>query len=99
MTGSSPQDPGAPRRFLLILVLLLLTLNLSIFLPSMKGGFLWDDKYFISENQNILSQGFLKRFLFSPFGGVEGFDENSPRAGQSRQFYRPLTSFSYSLAF
>ena len=65
----------------------------------MKGGFLWDDKYFISENQNILSQGFLKRFLFSPFGGVEGFDENSPRAGQSRQFYRPLTSFSYWLDF
>jgi len=65
----------------------------------MKGGFLWDDKYFISENQNILSQGFLKRFLFSPFGGAEGFDENSPRAGQSRQFYRPLTSLSYWLDF
>ena len=65
----------------------------------MKGGFLWDDKYFISENPNILSQGFLERFLFSPFGGAEAFDENSPKAGQNRQFYRPLTSFSYWLDF
>ena len=97
MTGPSPQDPVEPRRFLLILILLLLTLNLFIFLPSMKGDFLWDDKYFISENQNILSQGFLKHFLLSPFGGGEGFDENSPKAGQNRQFYRPLTSLSYWL--
>lgn len=99
MTGPSPQNPAHPSGSLLILILVLLTLNLFLFLPSMKGGFLWDDKYFISENPNILSQGFLKRFLFSPFGGVEGFDENSPKAGQNRQFYRPLTSFSYWLDF
>jgi tetratricopeptide (TPR) repeat protein len=99
LTGHSPENPVHPRGSLLILILILLTLNLSIFLPSMKGGFLWDDKYFISENPNILSRGFLKHFLFSPFGGAEGFDENSPKAGQNRQFYRPLTSFSYWLDF
>ena len=65
----------------------------------MKGGFLWDDKYFISENQDILSPGFLKRFLVSPFGGMQESDENSPRTGQNRQFYRPLTSLSYWLDF
>src|SRR4030042_3962469 len=99
LTGPSSQKPDDPRRFLLVFSLLLLTLNLFIFLPSMKGSFIWDNKYFISENPDILSQGFLKRFLFSPFGGAEGFDENSPKAGQNRQFYRPLTSFSYWLDF
>jgi tetratricopeptide (TPR) repeat protein len=97
LTGLSRQDPVHSRRFLLIFILLLLTLNLSLFLPSMKGGFLWDDKYFVSENPDLLSQGFLRRFLSSPFGGAEGFDENSPKAGSNRQFYRPLTSLSYWL--
>ena len=99
MTGSVRSDPHSSYHFLLIPILFLLTLNLFVFLPSMKGGFLWDDRYFISENQDILSRGFLKRFLVSPFGGAEGLDENSPLAGPSRQFYRPLTSFSYWLAF
>ncbi len=97
MTGPSSPSFVDPHRSLLIFILLLLTINLFIYLPSIKGSFIWDDKYFISENQNILSQGFLKRFLFSPFGGAEGFDEDSPKAGQNRQFYRPLTSFSYWL--
>ena len=65
----------------------------------MKGGFLWDDKYFISENQDLLSRGFLERLLVSPFGGAEGSDENNPGAGLNRQFYRPLTSLSYWLDF
>jgi len=65
----------------------------------MKGDFLWDDKDFISENQDLQSRGFWKRFLFSPFGGAEGLDEINPQAGANRQFYRPLTSLSYRLDF
>jgi hypothetical protein len=76
-----------------------LTLNLFIFIPSMKGDFLWDDKDFISENQDLQSRGFWTRFLFSPFGGAEGSDEHGPKAGANRQFYRPLTSLSYRLDF
>ncbi len=61
----------------------------------MNGDFLWDDKFFISENPNIMSRGFLKYFLITPFGGTIGTDENSIRLERLMQFYRPLTSFSY----
>lgn len=80
-----------------ILILILITVNLAAFLPSMNGDFLWDDKYFISENPNILSKGFLKSFLITPFGGTIGTDENSIRLERLMQFYRPLTSLSYWL--
>jgi tetratricopeptide (TPR) repeat protein len=63
----------------------------------MNGDFIWDDKYFISENPTILNKGFLKSFLISPFGGSIGADENSLRLERLMQFYRPLTSFSYWL--
>jgi tetratricopeptide (TPR) repeat protein len=87
------------RRYLLISSLLLLAVNLGIFLPSMQGDFLWDDKYFISENPALLGSRFLRTFLTSPFGGFSGVDENSVKADQTRQFYRPLTSLSYWLDF
>jgi hypothetical protein len=77
------------------LILILITVNLAVFLPSMNGDFLWDDKYFISENPNILSKDFLKSFLITPFGGAIGTDENSIRLERLMQFYRPLTSLSY----
>lgn len=88
-----------PARHLFISILILLSLNLAVFLPSMRGDFLWDDKYFISENPNIQSPNFLKTFLFSPFGGFSGLDENSARMDRIMQFYRPLTSLSYWLDF
>ncbi len=83
----------------IIYLLILVTVNLAVFLPSMRGDFLWDDKYFISENPNITSGGFLKNFLVSPFGGFSGLDENSARMDRIMQFYRPLTSLSYWLDF
>jgi tetratricopeptide (TPR) repeat protein len=63
----------------------------------MSGDFLWDDKYFISENSNLLGTRFLRDFWRSPFGGFSGTDENSLRIDRGRQFYRPLTSLSYWL--
>ncbi|MFZ2054376.1 MAG: glycosyltransferase family 39 protein [Candidatus Aminicenantales bacterium] len=99
MTGPSPQDPVDPRFSILIFFLLLLTINLFIFLPSMSGDFLWDDKYFISENPTILGSRFLDDFWRSPFGGFSGTDDNSIRIDRGRQFFRPLTSLSYWLDF
>jgi len=80
-------------------ILFLLTVNLFVFLPSMSGDFLWDDKYFVSENSNLLGAHFLRDFWRSPFGGFSGTDENSLRIDRGRQFYRPLTSLSYWLDF
>lgn len=85
------------KRLNFIFTLIIITVNLSIFLPSMKGDFLWDDKYFITENPHISAPHFLKKFLVTPFGGFSGTDENSIRLDRSRQFYRPLTSLSYWL--
>lgn len=65
----------------------------------MSGDFLWDDKYFISENPAVMGSGFLHDFWRSPFGGFSGTDENSLRLDCERQFYRPLTSLSYWLDF
>ncbi len=87
------------RNHLLTFILFLVTINLAVFLPSMRGDFLWDDKYFISDNPNIQATGFLKNFLVSPFGGFSGLDENSTRLDRIMQFYRPLTSLSYWLDF
>ena len=96
MTGPPELLQRDPR---LIFVLLLLTVNLFLFLPSMSGDFLWDDKYFVSENSNLLGAHFLRDFWKSPFGGFSGTDENSLRIDRGRQFYRPLTSLSFWLDF
>jgi hypothetical protein len=74
-----------------------LTVNLFIFLPSMSGDFVWDDKDFISENSTLLGARFLQDFWRSPFGGFSGIDDNSIRIDRGRQFFRPLTSLSYWL--
>jgi len=63
----------------------------------MKGDFLWDDKYFISENPYIQGPHFLKNVLITPFGGLSGTDENSIRLDRWKQFYRPFSSLSYWL--
>lgn len=97
MTGFFPHEPGASRRYQLIFILLLLSVNLFVFLPSMSGDFLWDDKYFISENPTLMGTRFLHDFWRSPFGGFSGTDENSIRLDRELQFYRPLTSLSYWL--
>ncbi len=82
-----------------VYLLLLVTVNLALFLPSMSGDFLWDDKQFISENPYVQGSGFLRTFLFSPFGGFSGLDENSKRQDGEMRFYRPLVSLSYWLDF
>jgi tetratricopeptide (TPR) repeat protein len=99
LTVPSPPEQGASRRYPLIFILLLLSVNLFLFLPSMSGDFLWDDKYFISENPSLMGTRFLHDFWRSPFGGFSGTDENSVRLDRELQFYRPLTSFSYWLDF
>ncbi|OGD21798.1 MAG: hypothetical protein A2W03_11615 [Candidatus Aminicenantes bacterium RBG_16_63_16] len=98
----APEPPPSSRKAWesrLVFLLLIIAVNLAVFLPSMSGDFLWDDKYFISENPNILGSGFLRSFLSSPFGGFSGSDENSQRQDRIMQFYRPLVSLSYWLDF
>ena len=83
----------------LVFILILVTVNLALFLPSMSGDFLWDDVLLITENPALHDPQFLSKFLTSPFGGSLGKDENSRRLERVSQFYRPLTSLSYWLDF
>ncbi len=87
------------KRQTLVFSLVLLAVTLFLFLPAMKGTFLWDDHYFISQNPMILGPHFMRNFLRTPFGGSPGLDEQSLRLGQAMPFYRPLTSFSYWLDY
>jgi len=82
------------KRLNFIFILILISVNSAVFLPSMDGDFLWDDKYFISDNPYLLEPYFLKKLFITPFGGLTGLDENSIRLDRSRQFYRPFSSLS-----
>ncbi len=82
-----------------VFILLFITVNLAVFLPAMKGNFIWDDHYFVASNPLITSPRFLPSFLTSPYGGFSGADENSRSLDKSIQFYRPLTSLSFWLDY
>jgi tetratricopeptide (TPR) repeat protein len=86
---------GQDKKNTFVFILILFAVTLALFLPSMNGEFLWDDKYFISENPMILGPQFLQNFLTTPFGGSGGLDEQSLRLGRLLPFYRPLSSLSY----
>jgi len=76
-------------------ILALVAINLAVFMPALSGDFIWDDKYFVADNQLILGPNFFKQVLLTPYGGPAGFDENSLILGRAINFYRPLTSLSY----
>jgi len=48
----------ADRKYQIILGLLLFSVNLTLLLPSIRGGFIWDDPFFVSENLNLVSAKF-----------------------------------------
>jgi len=95
LNNFSKLDLEKGKRLSLIFILILMSLNLAVYLPSLEGDFVWDDSYFISENPHLLGANFLKKFMFMPFGGVSGEDENSRYLDRILQFYRPFTSLSY----
>lgn len=76
-------------------VVVLFSLNLVVFLPSVKGDFIWDDKDFILNNSFIESPSFLNHFLFSPFWISTTNPESTNKFEEQTQFYRPLSIFSY----
>jgi hypothetical protein len=99
-SGSNELARAADKKdHLLIHILVLVAVNLGIFLPSLTGDFLWDDKYFISENANLLGPHFLKTLWTAPFGGPSGLDKKSSALDKKLQFFRPFTSLSYWLDF
>lgn len=76
-------------------VIILFSLNLIVFLPSVKGDFIWDDRDFILDNLFIQSPSFLKHFLFSPFWISTTNLELGKQFEEQTQFYRPISILSY----
>ncbi len=76
-------------------VIILFSLNLVVFLPSVKGDFIWDDRNLILNNTDIQSTSFLKDFLFSPFWLLTTNVESRGKFQEQTQFYRPISILSY----
>ncbi len=84
---------------MLICGLALFVLNILLFLPAMKGDFIFDDIHLVRDSPITQSPSFLRDFLWQAFGDPLGKDANSREFEKDVQFYRPLTSFSYWLDF
>ncbi|MDQ1350725.1 MAG: 2 protein [Acidobacteriota bacterium] len=86
-------------KFNIIVLLILFSLNLLAFLPTVKGDFIWDDRDLILDNPLIQSSSFLKSVLFSPFDVLTTDIETGKKFAEQTHFYRPLILSSYWLDF
>lgn len=86
-------------KFNIIALLILFSLNLLVFLPAVKGEFIWDDRDLILDNPLIQSSSFLKSVLFSPFDVLTADIEAGKKFEERTHFYRPLALLSFWLDF
>jgi tetratricopeptide (TPR) repeat protein len=86
-------------KFNIIAILILFSLNLLVFLPAVKGDFVWDDRDLIVDNPFIQGPSFLKNVLFSPFDVLTTDNETGKKFEEQTHFYRPLAVASYWLDF
>lgn len=100
MSGTrTPQPVENQAKFNIIAIVILLSLNLLVFLPAVKGDFIWDDRDLILDNPFIQSSSFLKSVLFSPFDVLTTDIEAGKKFEEQTHFYRPLVITSYWLDF
>lgn len=86
-------------KFNIIAIVILFSLNLLVFLPAVKGDFIWDDRDLILDNPFIQGSSFLKNVLFSPFDVLTTDSEAGKKFEEQTHFYRPLAITSYWLDF
>lgn len=86
-------------KFNFMVIVLLFSINLLIFLPAVKGDFIWDDRDLILDNPFIQSPSFFKNVLFSPFDVLTTESDTVKEFEGQTHFYRPLTVISYRLDF
>ena len=86
-------------KFNIMVIVLLFSLNLLVFLPAVKGDFIWDDRDLILDNPFMQSPSFFKNVLFSPFDVLTTESETGKEFEGQTHFYRPLTIISYRLDF
>ncbi|MFQ5684538.1 MAG: tetratricopeptide repeat protein [Candidatus Binatia bacterium] len=62
--GPTPMSPGRSRRW--ATALLLLGMTFLAYLPATRGGYIWDDKRYITENVTLRSTEGLRQIWFEP---------------------------------
>ncbi len=90
---SQPLD----KRTLLLPILILVAVNLLVFLPALRGSFLWDDRPLIPENSQLLHPTFMQRVWRIPYSENLDHGEAGVAERQAGFFYRPLTLISFWL--
>jgi tetratricopeptide (TPR) repeat protein len=87
--------PGLQAIFLLALIIV----NLLVYLPAVKGEFIWDDKDLVLNNSLLQNPKFLKSFLFQPYFKSSLADNSHDTDSSQTQFYRPISMLSLWLDF
>ena len=57
------------KRYSALLAGLLIFFTLIVYIPAMRGGFVWDDDYHVKDNANLRSVGGLAQIWLDPFSG------------------------------
>jgi tetratricopeptide (TPR) repeat protein len=100
MTGAQGQGTeNGGQKFKAIAIIIIFSLNLLLFLPSVKGDFIWDDRDLILDNPFMQHPAFLKNVLFSPFEILTKNIESKDQFEGQTQFYRPISILSSWLDF
>ncbi len=79
--------------------MILFAFNILVFLPAVKGDFVFDDIHLVRNSPIIQNPGFLRSFLGQAFGDPLGQDANNPEMAKSVRYYRPLTAFAFWLDY
>ena len=82
-----------------ILGLILITFSVLLYLPAMKGDFIFDDIHLVQNSPITQNPNFLKEFVGQAFGDPLGKDARSKDLEKGMQYYRPLVSLSFWLDY
>jgi hypothetical protein len=87
------------KKTLFLCGLILITFNILVFLPSLKGDFVFDDIHLVRNSPITQNPSFLKNFLWQAFGDPLEKDRNGKETANGTRFYRPVIAFSFWLDY
>jgi tetratricopeptide (TPR) repeat protein len=65
------EEPDLPERFRRVAPLALLLLLVVVYLPALQAGFIWDDDFYVTGNQNLRSLEGLGRIWLEPVSSTQ----------------------------
>ncbi len=99
---ASQKESAAPptamdKKFKIYALITLLAINIIVFIPTVKGDFIWDDNDLILHNPFMQSPNFLQKVFVSPFEILTEQTAAGSRFEGQTQFYRPISILSFWL--